>query len=153
MLKNTVRSMSMILCTTALVWGANPVVGTWRLNLAKSTFAPGPAPKEETRVYDAQGEGLKVTVTTVATDGKSTTVNISANYDGKDYPVTGSSLYDAIALKRIDDQTTEGTLMHAGKVVAITHREISRDGRTMTIIFKTSNEPPINNKAVYEKQD
>jgi hypothetical protein len=150
---NALRSVSVILCTTALVWGANPVVGTWTLNLAKSTFSPGPLPKEETRVYEAQEEGVKVTVTTVAADGKATTVNISANYDGKDYPVTGSSLYDAIALKRIDDQTTEGTLMHAGKVVAITHREISRDGRTMTMTFKTSNEPQINNKAVYEKQD
>ena len=153
MLINALRSVSVILCTTALVWGANPIVGTWTLNLSKSTFNPGPAPKEETRVYENQGEGVKVTVTTVAADGKSTTVNISANYDGKDYPVTGSGIYDAIALKRVDDQTTEGTLMHAGKVVAVTHREISRDGRTMTITFKTSNDPPINNKAVYEKQD
>ena len=153
MLTNALRSALVILCTTAHAWGANPVVGTWRLNVAKSTFNPGPAPKEETRSYEAQGEGVKVTVTTVAADGKSTTVNISANYDGKDYPVTGSSLYDAIALKRIDDQTTEGTMMHAGKVVASTHREISRDGRTMTMTFKTLNEPRINNKAVYEKQD
>jgi hypothetical protein len=153
MLTNLVRSVSVFLCATALLWGGNPVVGRWTLNLAKSTFDPGPAPKEETRIYEAQGEGIKVTVTTIAADGKTTTVNISANYDGKDYPVTGSSLYDAVALKRIDDQTTEGTLMHGGKAVAITHREISQDGRTMTITFKTSGEPLINNKAVYEKQD
>ena len=153
MFKNALQSFAVILCTTALVWGANPVVGTWTLNLAKSKFSPGPAPKEETRFYEAQGEGVKVTVTTVATDGKSTTVNISANYDGKDYPVAGSSLYDAVALKRIDERTTEATLMHAGKVVATTHREISVDGRTMTMTFKTSNEPRITNIAVYEKQD
>jgi len=153
MFKNALQSFAVILCTTTLVWGANPVVGKWTLNLAKSTFSPGPAPKEETRFYEAQGEGVKVTVITVAPDGKSTTVNISANYDGKDYPVSGSSLYDAIALKRIDDRTTEATLTHAGKVVATTHREISVDGRTMTMTFKTSNEPRTTNIAVYEKQD
>ena len=153
MLKNALRSLAVILCTTALAWGANPVVGTWTLNLAKSKFSPGPAPMEETRVYEANGEGVKVTVTTIASDGKSTTVNISANYDGKDYPVSGSSLYDAIALKRIDDRNTEATLTHAGKEVATTHREISVDGRTMTMTFRTPNEPRITNIAVYEKQD
>jgi hypothetical protein len=153
MLTTALRSVSVILCTAAFVWGVNPVVGTWTLNPAKSTFYPGPTPKEETRVYEANGDGVKVTVTTIGADGKSTIVNISANYDGKDYPVTGSILYDAIELKRIDDQTTEGTMTHAGKVIATTHREISKDGRTMTMTFKTSTEPPITNKAVYEKQD
>jgi hypothetical protein len=151
MVSNLVRSVAAFLCSTALLWGGDPVVGRWTLNLAKSTFIPGPPPKEETRVYEEQGEGVKVTVITIGADGKSTTVNISGNYDGKDYPVTGSSLYDAVTLKRIDNRTTEGTLTHAGKVFATTHREISQDGRTMTIIFKTSIEPVINNKAVYEK--
>ena len=125
MLTNTLRLVSVIVCTAALLWAADPVVGTWTLNLAKSRFSPGPAPKEETRVYEAQGEGIKVTVRTVAADGHSTTVLISANYDGKDYPVTGSSAYDAIALKKINDQIAEATLMHAGRAVATARREIS----------------------------
>ena len=152
MLTNALRLISVIVCATALIWAANPVVGTWTLNLAKSRFSPGPAPQQETRVYEAQGEGIKVTVRTVAADGHSTTVLISANYDGKDYPVTGSSVYDAIALKRISDQIAEASLLHAGNVVATARREISDDGRTMTITYKASN-GPINNKAVYDKQE
>ena len=149
-----------ILCTTALGWAADPVVGaaadpvvgTWTLNVAKSNFSPGPAPKEQTRVYEGQEEGIKVTVKTVAADGHSTTVLISANYDGKDYPVTGSSDYDAIALKRISGRVAEATLMHAGAVVAISRREVAEDGRTMTIVYKTKS-GEINNKAVYIKQE
>ena len=149
MLTNTLRLVSVIVCTAALLWAADPVVGTWTLNLAKSRFSPGPAPKEETRVYEAQGEGIKVTVRTVAADGHSTTVLISANYDGKDYPVTGSSAYDAIALKKINDQIAEATLMHVGRAVATARREISDDGRTMTITYAGQQ---ISNKAVYDKQ-
>jgi len=149
MFTNTLRLFSVIVCTTAL-WAADPVVGTWTLNVAKSKFSPGPAPKQETRVYEAQGEGIKVTVKTVAADGHSTTVLISANYDGKDYPVTGSSAYDAIALKRINDQTAEATLMHAGRAVATSRREVSDDGRTMTITYQGQQ---ITNKAVYDKQE
>ncbi len=37
-------------------------VGTWKLNLAKSTYQQGQAPKSATLVYEAAGEGIKVTV-------------------------------------------------------------------------------------------
>ena len=150
MLTNALRFFAVLGCTTALVWSADPVVGTWTLNVAKSRFSPGPAPKAETRVYEAQGEGIKVTVRTVAADGHSTTVMISANYDGKDYPVTGSSAFDAIALKRINDHTAEATLMHAGRAVATARREVSDDGRTMTITYEGQQ---VKNKAVYDKQE
>lgn len=154
MLKSALFLTSVIVGTAAVVWAADPVVGTWKLNLAKSQFRPGPAPKEETRIYEAQGDGIKVTVRTIAADGHSTTVNIAANYDGKDYPVAGSSDYDAIALKKISAQGAEAELMHAGRVVATSTREISSDGTTMTITYKTSGnqDRPIDNKAVYDKQ-
>ena len=150
MFTSALRLFAVIGYATAFVWGADPVVGTWTLNVAKSKFIPGPAPKSQTRVYEAQGEGIKVTVRTVAADGHSTTVLISANYDGKDYPVTGSSDYDAIALKRINDQTAEAALTHAGKVVATSRREVSDDRRTMTITFQGQQ---ISIKAVYDRQE
>jgi uncharacterized protein GlcG (DUF336 family) len=133
-----------------MVWAADPVVGAWTLNPAKSSFIPGPAPKAETRLYEAQGEGIKVTVKTVEADGHSTTVLISANYDGKDYPVTGASAYDAIALKRISERIAEATLTHAGKVVATARREVSDDGRTLTITYEGQQ---VKNKALYDKQE
>lgn len=148
------RIVAAIAATVVLGWAADPVAGTWKLNVAKSKYSPGPAPKEETRVYESRGEGIKVTVKTIAADGHSTTVLIAANYDGKDYPVTGSSDYDAIALTKKNDRISEAALMHGVRVIATSTREISEDGATMTITYKTSGDQdrPINNKAVYEKQ-
>ena len=36
---------------------ADPLVGTWELSIAKSTYNPGPAPRSETRNYVVVGEG------------------------------------------------------------------------------------------------
>ncbi len=43
--------------------GADPVIGTWVLDVAKSTFSPGPAPKSESRTYVMEGQEIKVTST------------------------------------------------------------------------------------------
>jgi hypothetical protein len=37
------------------------LVGTWKLNVEKSKFNPGPAPKSSVLTYEAVGEGVKVT--------------------------------------------------------------------------------------------
>jgi formylglycine-generating enzyme required for sulfatase activity len=153
---NQLRLLAVIVGTAVIAWAADdPLVGTWRLNVSKSKFTPGPAPKEETRVYDAQGDGIKVTVRTVEGDGHTTTIQISANYDGKDYPVTGSSEYDAITkLTKINERASEATLMHGDRVIATARREVSPDGKTMTITYKTpqGQDHPISNQAVYDKQ-
>jgi hypothetical protein len=40
-------------------FAADSIVGTWNLNLAKSTFAPGPAPKSQTRIYTESAPGKR----------------------------------------------------------------------------------------------
>jgi len=104
-------------CLHSTVWAADPVLGTWNLNLAKSTYKPGPAPKSQTRIYEAHPQGVKVTIKTIDAEGKSTSIEHPVNYDGKEHPVTGSSQTDAIALEKIDEYTSEATLKHAGKVI------------------------------------
>jgi hypothetical protein len=53
--------------------------------VAKSTYQPGPAPKSETRVYEAwEKDGVKATFTRVSADDKSVTLGFTAHYDGKD---------------------------------------------------------------------
>jgi hypothetical protein len=39
----------------------DPLVGAWELNVAKSKFGPGRAPKSETRTYVVSGEDIKAT--------------------------------------------------------------------------------------------
>jgi riboflavin biosynthesis pyrimidine reductase len=150
----TLRMLAVVLVTSAIAWSADPVVGTWKLNVSKSKFIPGPAPKQETRVYEAQAGGIKVTVRTVEADGHTTNVHIAANYDGKDYPVTGEADYDAIELQKVGELTAYATLIHGHTVIATGKREVSADGKTLTITYKTGKdqEHQIDNRAVYDKQ-
>jgi hypothetical protein len=48
---------------------ADPVIGNWQLNVAKSKFSPGPAPKSETRTYAARDQGITMTWKSVGADG------------------------------------------------------------------------------------
>ena len=44
------------------VTDVDPVVGTWELDVAASTFVPGPPPKSEIRLYEPEHEGIKAIV-------------------------------------------------------------------------------------------
>ena len=151
------------------VWAAHPVsvggqasgnsaedrllLGTWKLNLAKSKYRIGPPPKNQTRTYEPQGQSVKATITTIHANGRSTTVGYVANYDSLEYPVTGSSESDTIALKKIAPRTAEAVMSHAGRVMATARRAISADGQTLTIEYKGESQgQQVNYTAVYEKQ-
>ncbi len=129
-------------------------IGTWKLNVAKSKYSPDPAPKSQSVTFAAAGQGVKVTVEGVAADGSKTAQSYTANYDGKDAPLTGSATTDMVSLKRINATTVERTDKKGGKVVQTLTRVVSADGKTMTITTKGTNAQgkPVNNVAVYEKQ-
>lgn len=110
----------------------DPVVGTWKLDTAKST-ANTPAVKSETRTYVASGDGVALTWERVNADGTTSIVKVTFNYDGKEYPVTGSPNFDTISAKRIDANTIETTEKHMGKEVGTTRRAVSADGKTLTL--------------------
>ena len=52
-----------------LAQAPDPVMGTWELNVAKSTYNPGPPPKSATWKYEAVGNGWKYSGKTVNADG------------------------------------------------------------------------------------
>src|ERR1700716_931258 len=74
----------------AEVAAPDPVIGTWQLNVSKSTFKPGPAFKSQVRTYSQSGQSITVVIKTVNADGKETTTQVTYQLDGKDYPVTGN---------------------------------------------------------------
>ena len=132
----------------------DPIVGTWVLNITKSKYAPGPAPKSETRTYIVAGPDIKATSKGIDSDGKSTTAEWTINYDGKDRPQTGNPDADTLSLKRIDPSTTEFTQKKGGRVVITGTRTISKDGKTMTITTKGTNAKgqTINDVEVFDKR-
>jgi hypothetical protein len=129
------------------------VLGTWVLNLEKSSYVPGPAPRSQTRIYEAVPEGIQATIVTVDPKGQSITARYTADYDSLEHPLTGSTTIDAIALRRINAYTAEATLTHARKLIGTARRVISEDGKTMTITFRGTDESGrrVQNVAVYEK--
>ena len=132
----------------------DPLVGTWELNVAKSKFGPGRAPKSETRTYVVSGQDIKATTKGVDSAGKPTAAEFIVNYDGKDRPVTGNPDAEMLSLKRVDPFNTEFTQKRAGKVVITGTRIISRDGKVMTITTKGTDPTgkAINDVAVFEKR-
>src|SRR6202451_324786 len=99
---------------TGAALAADAVVGTWKLNLAKSTFSPGPAPKSQTRTYAESAQGIALTVKTTAADGKESSTTLTFKEDGKPYPASGNPDFDMVSVTRVDAFTTHSTQMKAG---------------------------------------
>jgi hypothetical protein len=135
----------------------NPFVGTWKLNVAKSKFEPGPAPKSMTRIVVADGDGAKYSFEGVGADGTATSYSFAVKYDGKDYPITGSGApggADSISIKRVGLNKAESILKKNGKEVGKSVAEISKDGTVSTI--KSRGKAPdgkdFSFDSVYDKQ-
>jgi hypothetical protein len=127
------------------------LIGSWRLNVAKSKYSPGPPLRSETRVYSKGAEGVKGVVSRVYGDGRAERFEYTANF-GKDMMVTGIEEYDSVTLRKIDDLTSDAVLSHAGTVYGVARRVIAADGKTMTITFdRKSSETPVHNVAFYDK--
>jgi hypothetical protein len=132
----------------------DPIVGTWELNVAKSKYNPGPAPKSETRTYVIAGQDVQATTKGVDGSGKPTARSWTMSYDGKDRPMTGDPDSDTLSLKRVDPSTVAFTQKRAGKVVITGTRTISPDGKTMTIMAKgtDANGQTFDDVEVFEKR-
>ena len=137
---------------------SNPALGTWKLDLAKSKYSPaGTAPKSDVLIYEAQGDGVKVSSNGVAWDGSRIAFSFTTNYDGTDSAVSGTGFpnaADTIAVKRIDSNTSTATGKKAGKVVYTRRLVVSKDGKVMTITAKGTDEQghPTSSTSVWEKQ-
>ncbi len=134
----------------------DPHVGTWELNLEKSTFNPGPPPRRQTLWYKAEGRGLTALLQGVDAAGRPINPdpsNFAINFDGKDHP-TAYANYDSSAWTRISANKYVVNRKRAGKVVLTSTNVVSDDGKTMTITTKGVDEDgrPINNVRVYDKR-
>jgi hypothetical protein len=145
--------MAAILVLATAAMAADPHVGTWRLNVAKSKFNPGPLHKSDTITFVAQDNGVKILDDLVKADGKAYHLEFAVKYDGKDFPVTGDPDIDAMAFRKIDANTFEVVFKKAGKEVSRNQEVFSRDGKTLTFTEKGKNaKGQFHNISIYEKQ-
>lgn len=130
----TIALLTVAACST-LRAQSNPLVGTWKLNVTKSKFDPGPAPKSLTRTVEAQGDGVKYSFSGVAADGTPITYGFSVKFDGKDNPIAGSipSGADTISAKRTDSNHFVATLKKGDKLLGTSKVTVSKDGKVTTV--------------------
>jgi len=128
-------------------------MGTWKLNEGKSKLAPG-ATKNNTVVYAAAGDQVKVTVDGTDAEGKPTHNEWTGKFDGKDYPVTGDPNSDMRSYKKINDRTMELTVKKGGKVTTTGRIEVAADGKSRTVTTNGTDAKgnKVKGTAVYDKQ-
>lgn len=128
--------------------------GTWKLNLAKSKYNPGPPPKSLTVKLEPNGEEMTVRSEGVDGEGNPVSWHFTAKPDGKDYPVTGWPAVDTVSVKRIDENRRESTYKKDGKVVFTNKVVLSKNGKMLTVTSTgmDAQGKKVKNVSVYDKQ-
>src|SRR5688572_23228310 len=145
---------ALVVASAATAQTTEPIIGTWKLDVAKSSYKPGPAPKSSTLIVEAAGKGMKIAVDAVNADGSPLKWGFTTLRDGKEEAaVTGNPMFDVVTATR--ESATAGTNVYkkAGKVVMTTKAAISADGTTMTLTSTGTDAKgqAIHNVAVYRK--
>jgi len=138
----------------------DPRIGTWKLNVAQSTYDPGPPPQSVTRTYEDRGGGVTLfTVEGINAQGNPIFAQVAHKLDGKDYPVATLGVqtvsdHRTDSFKLVDAYTVEFIDKRGGKVFATGTLTVSKDGKTMTDRTKGTNAQgqPFSNVSVHEKQ-
>jgi hypothetical protein len=142
------------LLASVLFAGSDPFVGTWTLNVHKSKYPQGAAPKQMVIHMEPAGDGIRYQSQTTGPDGRVTRAEYIADYSGKAATVKGTvGLMIPVSLQRPDANTVVASYTRGGEVVASSRRSVSKDGRVMTIttVSKDKGGHTVTNIGVYEK--
>ena len=111
---------------------ADPLIGTWKLNEAKSKFTPGTG-KNTRVVYETRGSQVRITADGVNADGKATHSEWIGKLDGKDYSVTGDPTSDMRSYTKLDDRTLDFTGKKGGNITVTGRVVVAADGKSRTV--------------------
>jgi hypothetical protein len=154
MIKRVVCLLAALSCSVP-VWAADPFAGTWKLDVAKSTFAKGGELKAETMVVVEQGENAMVTQNLTAVDGTPAAAKWTVPLKGgpaaflEGGPPAGS-IY---AGERVNGTTMRFTMTVNGTVTYRQLVTLSADGKTLTIAAKGADPSgPVEETAIFHRQ-
>lgn len=148
-----IRTFALLLCAFAAAPAAD-IMGTWKLNLAKSKYEGMPAPKEQTVIYTAKGSGWEYVAKGTSGTGEPIRSAFTYTKDGDDLKSTGFPYWDALVLKNGAADKSTAQLKRAGKVVGTATRTVSADGKSMTVAGTVTmpDGKKASYSAVYDKQ-
>ena len=118
---------------------ADPAIGTWKLNLLKSSFQASSHPKSYLMRVETWEDGFKVSADIVEAHGNELHQEAAYKLDGKDYPLKGSPLADTVSAKRINERTEESLWKKDGEVILTLRNVISADGKTLNQTMTAGN--------------
>ncbi len=125
------RLLFVLAIATLPALAADNSMGTWKANIAKCKYSPGPIPLNSyTLVRESAPGGVKVTVSGERTDGTPINASYTAKYDGSTSAVSGSGTpYDSMAIKQVDANTFTGEGKNSKtKYQSSLRTVVSRDG-------------------------
>jgi hypothetical protein len=145
-------TLAVCLVAGAACFAANPQMGTWKLNEAKSKLAPGMG-KSTMVTYMQKGDKIEVTVDGVDKNGKRTHGVWVGKWDGKAYKATGNLAWDSAAYRVVNDYSNDITTIKNGKVAWTGTITVSKDGKSRTVAIHgtDANGKKFTSKAVYDK--
>ena len=133
---NVKKVLSLIVLATVFfaspAFAADPIVGAWKLNVAKSKFSAGAALTAGTRVYTEANGLYTLDQKLTGTDGKEKSNRVQYR-DGKDEKQATAGAADTTHAKKIDANTWDFDLKKDGKVVLSGRIVVSADGKTRTV--------------------
>ena len=108
-------------------------LGSWALNVARSTYASGDAPyKRATYRIERAGERFRVIYDMVHPRGGTTHLEWTGRIDGRDYPLQGVDQAITYAYAPAGPDAWDIVVKIDGRVAARSRVTLSSDGRTMT---------------------
>jgi hypothetical protein len=155
MRKTSIAFSLALMMALPLLGQSSLLVGTWKVNIEKSKYSPGPPPKANTIKWEPVQGGFKFTTDGVDAKGQTNHSETMEKTDGSEGQVEGAQTPNTTrGLKRIDDHNYEDVDKVGGKTVATRRLVISADSKTLTVTVKGTNAQgeAVNNVALYEKQ-
>jgi hypothetical protein len=134
---------------------ADPFVGKYKLNAAKSATTGGQIPPEMTLTISEDGSNLLIATSAKAADGSPIPSDVLT------VPKTGGTVrapegasYDSTRVSRKDPNTIEMVALQNGKERTHVKFALSKDGKTLTRSFTSTNAQghPVNGTSVLERE-
>jgi hypothetical protein len=126
--RNQLTLLAAVLGLASALSAAEPFVGAWKLNPAKSM---GSTPKDETILIQRRGAMLTVRISIVTPDNRSLSIGFSTPRAGGIARVEEGP-YNGVSVKRDRADTMDITYLTDGKAVRSTRAVIAKSGRTLT---------------------
>ena len=143
-----------MLTSASMAAAAENWIGSWKANVAKSRYTPGPGPKSQTLKFEATPAGIKLSTEAIGADGTVAKGGYTSKFDGKDVAWAGNPDADTAAPRKIDDNNYENAWKKGGKATVTAKAVVSADGKTLTVTQtgKNAKGDSVNTVAVYDKQ-